>query len=605
MQATKLLEQFSQDLVEKSLSQDTIVGRDPEIRALVQVLCRKNKNNPVLIGEPGVGKTAVVEGLAQRMASGLVPPQLHGKRLLSLQVSSLVAGTKYRGEFEERLRDLLFEIQRAGNVILFIDEVHTLMGAGGAEGAVDAANILKPALGRGELQLIGATTLEEYRRHIEKDGAMERRFRPIYVSEPTREQTLAILEGLRPGLEQHHGVSISAEAMAAAVDYSCRCLPERRLPDKAIDLLDEAASRVNLLSAVKVPELKTWAERLSAAQALALPLPVRTALVPSAIRIVAPEDVAVVAAERTGIPSGFLSRSERERLADLEQLLSQRVIGQPEAVRAAAKAVRMSRSGIRELSRPAAALLFAGPTGVGKTELCRTLAELVFGTREAFQRLDMSEYMEKFSTSRLLGAPPGYVGYDETTSLTDRIRRRPYCLLLLDEADKAHPEVLNLLLQILEEGELTDSAGRKASFRHSLVVLTCNLSLETDKPLGFAPQEERGRLLQAAEKRFPPELLGRLDAVIPFRSLDEQALEQIAKRMLDDCLTRILRAGFSLRLAPESAAFLAQFGRSGGARGIRSAIRSRIEAPCAQLLLSGATGARFVPAGDGMEILEE
>ena len=595
MQATKLLDQFSQDLVEKSLELDAVVGREEEIRALIQVLCRKNKNNPVLIGEPGVGKTAIAEGLAQRMAVGLVPPLLQGKRLLSLQMSALVAGTKYRGEFEERVREILAEVQRAGNVLLFIDELHTVMGAGGAEGAVDAANILKPALGRGELQIIGATTLEEYRRHIEKDAALERRFRPIYVSEPTTEQALRILEGLRPGLERHHRVRIHPDALRAAIDYACQYLPDRRLPDKAIDLLDEAASRVSLTRSAGSPEGKHRPERSRLR-------PGKTA----DERCVRREDVACTAAERSGVPSTFLTRDERDRLRDLERQLSARVLGQPEAVAAAARAVRMSRSGIRETARPAAALLFAGPTGVGKTELCRTLAELVFGTRDAFQRLDMSEYMEKFSVSRLIGAPPGYVGYDEGGTLTEKLRRRPYCLLLLDEADKAHPDVLNLLLQILEEGELTDAMGRRASFRHALIVLTCNLRADLEgEGLGFAPQTQAARVQSAVKAQFSPELLGRLDAVIPFQPLTWQALEQIAKNLLDDTLTRALRAGFRLRVDPTCIPFLAGAGEAArsGARGIRSAIRAQVEAPCAQLLLSGVTAGVLRPDAGALALI--
>ncbi len=579
LQTTRLLDQYSVDLLEKARSMEPVIGREKEIAAVIRVLCRKNKNNPVLIGEPGVGKTAIAEALAQQLLSGLVPRQLQGKRLVSLEMSGLVAGTKYRGEFEERIREILNEVRRAGNIVLFVDELHTIVGAGSAEGAVDAANILKPALGRAEIQLIGATTTEEYRRIIEKDAALERRFRAVRVEEPTRSQTLAILHGLRPGLERHHGVRITDEAIEAAVDYSCRYIPDRRLPDKAIDLLDESAARMELARAQS-----------------ALRLPARR---------VDRRDVALTASEQSGIPAAFLTDDEKERLQGLEQALSRRIFGQPEAIEAAARAMRRSRSALRDMSRPAAALLLTGPTGVGKTELCRVLAELVYGTKEALIRLDMSEYKDNFTTSRLIGAPPGYVGHDRGGELTEKVRRRPYCLLLLDELDKAHPEVTNLLLQVLEEGVLTDSMGRQTDFRHAVVVMTCNLSQEQGNgALGFVP-DETGRALKALRHRFSPEFLGRLDAVIPFHPLDETALEQIAERELHKLCGRLSTGGFQLRVEPGCAGALARaaLGRGAGARGIRAELRRLVEDPVESLMLSACKQATAVmeETASGME----
>ncbi len=481
--ATKLLEQFSEDLITKASAMEPVIGRDREIDTVIGILCRKNKNNPALVGEPGVGKTAIAEGLAQRMAVGNVPPQLKDKRLVSLNMASLVAGTKYRGEFEERLRDLLAEIHRSGDVILFVDEMHTIIGAGAAEGAIDAANILKPALGRGEVQMLGATTREEYRKYIEKDAALERRFRPVTVEEPGNETTLAILHALKPGLERHHRLRISEEALKEAVRLSVRYLPDLYLPDKAIDLLDEGAARARmeemrlsrggtarkeleeeLHEAVRERRFEKAAELRDKMQVLSLkPGDSRRS------RTVTAADIAWVVSARTGIPVGRLTASERERLLHLEGLLQAHVMGQPEAVQTAAEAVRRGFAGLRDEERPIACMLFTGPTGVGKTELCRALSEEVYGSRNAMIRLDMTEYMEKHSVSRLIGAPPGYVGYEEGGKLTEAVRRRPYSLVLLDEVEKAHPEVLGILLQIMEEGVLTDSTGRRVSFRNTIV----------------------------------------------------------------------------------------------------------------------------------------
>jgi len=578
LQTTRLLDQYSTDLMEKTRRMDPVVGRESEIAAVIQVLCRKNKNNPVLVGEPGVGKTAIAEALAQRMSAGLVPRQLQGKRLLSLEMSGMVAGTKYRGEFEERIREILNEVKRAGNVVLFIDEIHTIIGAGSAEGAVDAANILKPALGRAEVQLIGATTMEEYRKVIEKDAALERRFRPVRVAEPTKQQTMLILQGLRPGLERHHGVRVSDEAISAAVEFSCRYIPDRFLPDKAIDLLDEAASRVNLgqcrtASALRLTPAR-WVER---------------------------RDVAMTASEHTGIPATFLTTDEAERLKQLEKQLEARIFGQPEAIAAACRAVRRSRSEIRDFTRPAATLLLTGPTGVGKTELCRALAELVYGTKEAFIRLDMSEYMDQFTTSRLIGAPPGYVGHDQGGELTEKVRRRPHCLLLLDELDKAHPEVTNLLLQVMEEGVLTDSLGRHADFRHAVVVMTCNLGAEQrPSALGFAPEQQTSRALEAVRGHFSREFLGRLDAVVPFRPLDAQSMQKIAQRQMQGLIARLERCGFCLQAEESCAAVIARLAmqEQAGARGVRTTLRRLVEDPVSQILLCGGSRARAVVMDD-------
>ena len=477
--STRLLEQFSEDLIARASAMEPVIGREKEIDMVVGILCRKNKNNPALVGEPGVGKTAIAEGLAQRMAMGNVPPQLKEKRLVSLNMANLVAGTKYRGEFEERLRDVLAEIRRSGDVILFVDEMHTIVGAGAAEGAIDAANIFKPALGRGELQMLGATTREEYRKYIEKDAALERRFRPVAVEEPSEEAALTILKALKPGLERHHHLRITEEAMKEAVRLSVRYLPDLYLPDKAIDLLDEGAARARmeemqtgrgsaarkdleqeLQGAVRERKFEKAAELRDKMQSLSKP-----GEGSRRSRSVSGGDIAWVVSARTGIPVGKLTTGERERLLQLEGLLSSQVVGQEKAVAAVAEAVRRGYSGIRDASRPIACLLFTGPTGVGKTELCRALAEEVYGSRDAMIRLDMTEFMEKQTVSRLIGAPPGYVGYEEGGKLTEAVRRRPYCLVLLDELEKAHPDVLGILLQIMEEGELTDSTGRCVSFK--------------------------------------------------------------------------------------------------------------------------------------------
>ena len=599
---TKLLEQFSEDLILKAGTMDPVIGRDREIDMVVGILCRKNKNNPALIGQPGVGKTAIAEGLAQRMAVGNVPPQLKEKRLISLNMASLVAGTKYRGEFEERLRDVLAEIRRSGDVILFVDEMHTIVGAGAAEGAIDAANILKPALGRGELQILGATTPEEYRRHIEKDAALERRFRPVKVEEPSGEATMAILRALKPGLERHHHLRISEEALKEAVRLSVRYLPDLYLPDKAIDLVDEGAARAGmeeqrggrgaqhrreleqeLQDAVRDSDFERAARLRDRMQRIAARAGER-----NKARTVSAGDIAWVVSMRTGIPVGRLTAGERERLLHLEQTLSEQVMGQREAVGAVAEAVRRGFSGIRDGNRPIACLMFTGPTGVGKTELCRVLAQEVYGSKDAMIRLDMTEYMEKQSVSRLLGAPPGYVGYEEGGKLTEAVRRRPYCLVLLDELEKAHPDVAGILLQIMEEGVLTDSTGRRVSFRNAIVVMTSNVGgqLRGDG-LGFRPAGGEAQMDGALSQCFSPEFLGRLDRIVAFQPLGEGEMAAIAGKYLQQLCCRAAGMGIQLNLPGELADMLSWDCKAkGGARQLRRMVQEKVEGPLAAFLLA-------------------
>ncbi len=597
----KLLEQFSEDLLAKTANMEPVIGRDREIDMVIGILSRKNKNNPALVGEPGVGKTAIAEGLAQRMAMGNVPPQLKDKRLVSLNMANLVAGTKYRGEFEERLRDVLSEIRRCGDVILFVDEMHTIVGAGAAEGAIDAANIFKPALGRGELQMLGATTLTEYRKYIEKDPALERRFRPVMVEEPNQEATLAILRALKPGLERHHRLRITDEALKEAVRMSKRYLPELFMPDKAIDLLDEGAAHARmeelqqskpgalrqdleaeLSEAVRESRFEKAAELRDKMQKMAN----RTGET-RRNRGVGAADIAWAVSARTGIPVGKLTANERERLLTLEDTLASRVIGQQEAVHAAAEAVRRGFAGIRDENRPVASLLFTGPTGVGKTELCRALAEELFGSKDAMIRLDMTEYMEKHSVSRLIGAPPGYVGYEEGGKLTEAVRRRPYCLVLLDELEKAHRDVAGILLQIMEEGELTDSNGRRVSFRNAIVVMTSNIGgkLRSDG-LGFRPAGRTAETEGELQNAFSPEFLGRLDKIVCFGPLNGAALERIAEKYLVQLQKRLAVLGIQLTLPEELKTHLAsQCKPQDGARHLRRLVQQQVEGPLSEYLL--------------------
>lgn len=595
----KLLEQFSEDLLMKVPAMDPVIGREREIETVIGILSRKNKNNPALIGEPGVGKTAIAEGLAQRMAAGNVPPQLKDKRLISLNMANLVAGTKYRGEFEERLRDLLAEIRRSGDVILFVDEMHTIVGAGAAEGAIDAANIFKPALGRGELQMLGATTLDEYRRYIEKDPALERRFRPVMVNEPGEEDSLSILRGLKQGLERHHGLRITDEALTDAVRLSRRYLPDLYLPDKAIDLVDEAASHARLEETYqgrntcrgleqelhdavrdsrfeKAAELRDKMQRM-----MQVTGPVRRP------RAVMPGDIAWAVSARTGIPVGRLTASERERMLNLEQTLGQKVLGQTKAVNRVAETVRRGLSGLRDQDRPVASMMLCGPTGVGKTELCRALTEELFGTKDAMIRLDMTEFMEKQAVSRLIGAPPGYVGYEEGGKLTEAVRRRPYCLVLLDELEKAHPDVAGILLQVMEEGVLTDSTGRRVSFRNAIVVMTTNVGgqIQSDG-LGFNPTGRTDQTDKALREVFTPEFLGRLDEIVVFRPLEAETMDAIAGKYLNQLKTRAADQGIQLAISQELPRFLAEECTvKGGARQLRRRVQEKVEGPLASYLL--------------------
>ena len=622
---------------------DPVIGRDTEITRAVQILSRRTKNNPVLIGEPGVGKTAVAEGLAQKIAAAEVPDELMDKRLLSLDLSAMVAGTKYRGEFEERVKALLDEVRREGNVILFLDELHTIVGAGSAEGAVDAANILKPALGRGELRVVGATTLAEYRRYIEKDAALERRFQPITVGEPTEEQALAILRALRPRYESHHRLKISDEALAAAVTLSRRYITGRFLPDKAVDLMDEAASRVRMGTRPDSPELRAMEAKAAEAErdraaAVAEQNYERAAMLRDVEhscreqaeqerealrraqrekqRTVGEEDVAAVVSAWTGVPVTRLTEDEGERLLRLEDTLHARVVGQDEGVREVARALRRARAGLRDPKRPVGSFLFLGPTGVGKTELCRALADAVFGDEEALVRLDMSEYMERHTVSRLVGAPPGYVGYDEGGQLTEKVRRRPWSVVLFDEIEKAHEDVWNLLLQILEDGVLTDAQGRRVDFRNTVLVMTSNVGAKaitsSAAKLGFAQAEDgdggfaRVKETVMAELRatFKPEFLNRIDSTVVFRRLSRADVSAIARRMLEATVQRAAALGVTLTVEDAAVERIADEGFDPlyGARPLRRVIRAEVEDAVAELLLSGtlhAGGAARIAAEDG------
>ena len=618
---TRLTDRFSRDLTRLAAlgNLDPLVGREREVGRVIQILARRTKNNPALIGEPGVGKTAVAEGLALRMASGSVPEPLRGKRLLSLDLVSMVAGTKYRGEFEERVNQVLAEVRRAGNVILFLDELHNIVGAGSAEGAIDAANILKPALSRGEIQVVGATTLEEYRKYIEKDAALERRFQPVKVAEPTPEQAKAILRGLRRRYEEHHGLAISDGAIDAAVELSRRYLPDRYLPDKAIDLIDEGAARLRMEEEVPVSlrALSDRAERAARekAQAIAMQDFERAAMLRDAeadfrreldrkqtrqkgtsARELSREDVAAVLAQWTGIPLESITKGEAKRLLELEGELHRRVVGQEKAVSAVAAAIRRSRVGLKEPNRPIGVFLFLGPTGVGKTELCRALAAALFGSEDALIRFDMSEYMEKHAASRLVGSPPGYVGHEEGGQLTEQVRRRPWSVVLFDELEKAHDDMQNILLQVMEDGQLTDGQGRKADFRNTVVVMTSNVGarkiVSKSPPLGFAggssSDRRREEVMAELKGRFKPEFLNRLDEVILFDRLDRRDLERIALRMLGGVRERLSGLGVDLDARWEAVTLLADPGAETeqGARPIRRAVRRRVEEPAADLLLS-------------------
>ncbi|MBD1372399.1 ATP-dependent Clp protease ATP-binding subunit [Hazenella sp. IB182357] len=626
---TPTLDGLARDLTQAARdgNLDPVIGRSKEIERVIQVLSRRTKNNPVLIGEPGVGKTAVAEGLAQRIVDGEIPEILRGKRVMTLDMGTVVAGTKYRGEFEDRLKKIMDEIRQAGNVILFIDELHTLIGAGGAEGAIDASNILKPALARGDLQCIGATTLDEYRKYIEKDAALERRFQPITVDEPSKEEAIQILQGLRDRYEAHHRVKITDEAIEQAVKLSDRYISDRFLPDKAIDLIDEAASKVRLSSYTVPPELKELEQKMdevkkekdAAVQSQefekAASLRDTEQKLREEIEVthntwkqdqgvtdseVIAEDIADVVSNWTGIPVNKLAQEESARLLNMEDILHNRVIGQEEAVKSVARAIRRARAGLKDPKRPIGSFIFLGPTGVGKTELARALAESMFGDEDAMIRIDMSEYMEKHSTSRLVGSPPGYVGYDEGGQLTEKVRRKPYSVILFDEVEKAHPEVFNVLLQVLEDGRLTDGKGRVVDFRNTIIIMTSNVgasSIRKNTRLGFTAdvsgnddyERMKENVMEELKKSFRPEFLNRIDDVIVFHSLREEHLVKIVSLMSNELRTRLQEQEITFDLTDQAKEHLAKEGMdlTYGARPLRRAIQKHIEDRLSEELLRG------------------
>ena len=629
----KTLKEFTRDLTADARAGklDPVIGRDAEIQRVIQILSRRSKNNPCLIGEPGVGKTAIAEGLARKIVMGDVPDDLLDKKILSLDLSGMVAGTKYRGEFEERIKKALEEVKKSGDVILFIDELHTIVGAGSAEGAVDAANIIKPALGRGEIRVIGATTLNEYRKYIEKDAALERRFQPVTVGEPTQEASLEILKGLREKYEQHHKLHITDEALEAAVSLSARYINDRFLPDKAIDLMDEAASRVRMETEEISPELKSLEEKIAALakdkEAAIEKQDYETAAQLRDIeknyqdqvemerdkrrknntqhRPVTAEDIAAVVSGWTGIPVTRLTEDEGQRLLHMEETLHERVVGQDEAVKAVARAIRRGRVGLKDPKRPIGSFLFLGPTGVGKTELCKSLAEAMFGDENAMIRIDMSEYMERHTVSRLIGSPPGYVGHEEGGQLTEKVRRKPYSVVLFDEIEKAHEDVWNILLQILDDGRITDSQGRTVDFKNTVIVMTSNIGAKAltaaGAKLGFSAEEHRDPDAEKAFERaketvmgelrqtFRPEFLNRIDDIIVFRSLNEDDIREVARRMLRTVSARMETMGIHLDASDEAVAELAKegFDPKYGARPLRRAIQSKVEDAVAEKMLDG------------------
>lgn len=627
-QGTPTLDGLARDLTKLARENrlDPVVGRSKEVKRLIQILSRRTKNNPVLVGEPGVGKTAIAEGLAQQIVRGEVPEDMQQKRLMMLDMGSLVAGTKYRGEFEDRMKKIIDEIYHDGQIILFIDELHTLIGAGGAEGAIDASNILKPALARGELQTIGATTLDEYQKYIEKDSALERRFARVQVDEPTPEEAEEILKGLRPRYEEHHGVEISDDALHAAVQLSVRYINSRQLPDKAIDLMDESAAKVRLDKADEPSEIIGLQEDIAnlmsekeeaiqnqnfeaaarlrqkekkLSQRLAELAFAETKEASGFADHVTAEDVATVVSQWTGVPLQQMEKKESERLLDLEKILHQRVVGQDEAVKAVARSIRRARSGLKDPNRPIGSFMFLGPTGVGKTELAKTLAEAMFGSEDALIRVDMSEFMEKYSTSRLIGSPPGYVGYDEGGQLTEKVRSKPYSVILLDEVEKAHPDVFNILLQVLDDGHLTDSKGRKVDFRNTILIMTSNIGatqIREEKNVGFNVTDitkDHGamqkRILEELKKAFRPEFLNRIDETVVFRSLGESEIQQIVKIMSKSIVKRLDEQDIHLKITPAANEVIgkAGFDPEYGARPIRRALQKEVEDRLSEALLSG------------------
>ena len=638
--STPTLNSFSRDLTKLAREGmlDPVIGRESEIQRVVQILSRRTKNNPCLIGEPGVGKTAVVEGLAQMIAGGNVPETIADRRVMTLDLSGMVAGSKYRGEFEERIKKVISEVTEDGNVLLFLDEIHTIIGAGGAEGAIDASNILKPSLARGEIQLIGATTREEYRKYIEKDAALERRFQPVVVEEPTEEQSIAILKGLRPKYEEHHKVTITDDAVVAAVRLSARYINDRFLPDKAIDLIDEASSKIRLTTYVEPAEIKSLTEdidrmELQKEQAIkneayekAGDIKKRQQKKREKIEklrekwqkektsrklIVGEGEIADVVSGWTKIPVRKLAEEESERLRRLESTLHERVVGQEEAVTAVARAIRRGRVGLKDPKRPIGSFLFLGPTGVGKTELCKALAEAMFGTENALIRVDMSEYMEKHSVSKMIGSPPGYVGYEEGGQLSEKVRRNPYSVILFDEIEKAHPDVFNILLQVLDDGHITDAQGRKIDFKNTVLIMTSNAGAEniiSPKRLGFASNDDakeryrfmKERVMEEVKRMFKPEFLNRIDEIIVFHQLSQDHMKEIVDIMLKSiCRRTLTQMNLKLTVDDSAKAFLVEKGydEKYGARPLRRAIQNLLEDKLAEAVLDGV-----VKAGDEVTV---
>ena len=645
--STPTLNQFGTDLTKQAREGklDPVIGRKNEIQRVIEILSRRTKNNPCLIGEPGVGKTAVVEGLAEKIVAGDVPENLKGKRVVSVDISSMVAGAKYRGDFEERIKKMLKEVQKAKDVILFIDELHTIVGAGAAEGAIDAANILKPLLARGEIQLVGATTLKEYRKYIEKDAALERRFSQVMVQEPTEEESLKILQGLRDKYEAHHNVKISDEALNACVDLSSRYINDRFLPDKAIDLMDEAASRLRMKSYMEPESFKKITDEIEKLDkdkedAIRVQDFEKAAKIrdkenskkkeledarkdwknnqSKEILTLKYEDIAEVVAAWTGIPVSKVSESESEKLKNLEANLHKRVIGQNEAVEAVAKAIKRSRLGLKAPNKPIGSFMFLGPTGVGKTELSKALAESLFGTEDALIRIDMSEYMESQSVAKLIGAPPGYVGYDEAGQLTEKVRRKPYSVILFDEIEKAHPDVMNALLQVLDDGRLTDSQGRTVNFKNTIIIMTSNVGarLITEKrTLGFTDKKEetdkqkayentKKEVLAELKKEFKPEFLNRIDDIIVFHKLEQEDIRKIIDLMVANVKDLMKKQGIEMEVTDKAKDLVAKqgFDENYGARPLRRAIQTMIEDKIAEAILDGKVKSKVVVDSDGENI---
>jgi ATP-dependent Clp protease ATP-binding subunit ClpC len=627
---TPALDQFGTDLTQMAEEGklDPVIGREKETQRVLEILCRRTKNNPCLIGDPGVGKTAIAEGLAQRIVSGNIPEILKDKRVVTLDISSMVAGSKYRGEFEERLKKVMQELKSVGNVLLFIDEIHTIVGAGGAEGAIDASNILKPSLARGEIQCIGATTIDEYRKYIEKDAALERRFQPVTVGEPSKEEAILVLRGLRDKYEAHHGVKITDDALEAAVNLSDRYITDRFLPDKAIDLIDEAGAKVRIENLTAPPDLKKYEEEMEkAAKEKADAIRLQDFEKAARLRdkekelkekidefkknwksgsggenhIVSEMQIAAIVSKWTNVPVEKLTERESEKLLKLEEILHNRVIGQEEAVKSVSRAVRRARVGLKDPKRPIGSFIFLGPTGVGKTELSKALAEAMFGDESNMIRIDMSEYMEKHSVSRLIGSPPGYVGFDEGGQLTEGVRRKPYSVLLFDEIEKAHPEVFNILLQILEDGRLTDGKGKTVNFRNTIIILTSNVGASTikkQKSMGFATSKDekeneyekmKENVLEELKHSFRPEFLNRIDDTIVFHKIEESDLKEIVKLMLKSVCARLEEQDINVNFSEEAEKYLAEkgFDPTYGARPLRRTITKIVEDKISEQILSG------------------